>query len=151
MGFCEIVNAVEMCSSLSSSKQKEETSCHVFSFDVTVTQMATGRDSGAMGGGQNISSRFNGIRSTGSLSLQNSNNRRALKLARDGRYGDANRALISNGCASHEDASALNDLHPQHNLPDRSDMTPPSSLLTLLRSLLVYVLSQEDQAQGFLS
>ena len=49
-----------------------------------------------------------------SASLQKNNNLRALKLARDGRYGDATHALISEGCASNEDKDALNDLLRRH-------------------------------------
>ena len=67
-------------------------------------------------------------------SLQQSNDRRATFLAREGRYGDAARSLQSQGCASENDSDALQDLinrHPLHPLPSWSDELPPA-LCTLL-------------------
>ena len=59
-----------------------------------------------------------------------SNAKRALRQAREGRYAAAMRALGSAGCASPDNAKALNDLlsrHPQHPIPQRSGVhfTPP--------------------------
>ena len=42
------------------------------------------------------------------LSVQRSNSIRALRLAKEGRYGDAMRSLSSQGCASHDNEDAIN-------------------------------------------
>ena len=76
-----------------------------------------------------------------SASLQKNNNLRALKLARDGRYDDATRALLSKGCVSNEDKDALNDLlrhHPQSSLPMSSETVP--SALTVHSSAIIAAL-----------
>ena len=76
-----------------------------------------------------------------------SNAKRALRQAREGRYAAAMRALGSAGCASPDNAKALNDLlsrHPQHPIPQRSGVhsTPPSisvdpeAVLSALKSFL---------------
>ena len=64
---------------------------------------------------------------TSHISLERSNNLRALRLAKAGRYGDATRALTSEGCASNDDTDAFNDLLkrlPQCSLPTSSEDTP---------------------------
>ena len=55
-----------------------------------------------------------------SVSISKVNARRSLNLAREGRFGDAMKALGSHGCASRDDADTLQELqsrHPQHALP----------------------------------
>ena len=52
------------------------------------------------------------------------NSRRALRIAQEGHFSDAMRALGASGCASPENVGALNDLlsrHPQNPLPDIVD------------------------------
>ena len=64
--------------------------------------------------------------------VRKSNARRSIKLAREGRYGDAIRSLLSQGCASHNDCHALYDLtsrHPDHELPIWSKDIPPSLVI----------------------
>ena len=58
-----------------------------------------------------------------------SNARRAIRLAREGRYSDAVRSLFSEGCADHNNSAAYEELlslHPDCQLPDCSYGTPPS-------------------------
>ena len=62
------------------------------------------------------------------LSVQHSNSIRALRLAKEGRYGDAMHSLSSQGCASHDNEDALTDLqrrHPDHVLPTWCEELPP--------------------------
>ena len=62
------------------------------------------------------------------LSVQHSNSIQALRLAKEGRYGDAMRSLSSQGCASHDNEDALTDLqrrHPDHVLPTWCEELPP--------------------------
>ena len=52
------------------------------------------------------------------------NSRRALRIAQEGHFSDAMRALGASGCASPENVGALNDLlsrHLQNPLPDIVD------------------------------
>ena len=56
------------------------------------------------------------------------NARKALNQSREGKFGSAIRILGSNGCAAHDDTSALEDLrcrHTSHHLPPWSDNLPP--------------------------
>ena len=43
--------------------------------------------------------------------VRKGNVHRCIKLAQEGRYGDAVRSLLSQGCASHDDSQALMILH----------------------------------------
>ena len=57
------------------------------------------------------------------------NAKRALFLAREGRFRDLMRSLNSEGCAQDDDAKALQELHqrhPNHQLPEWSDCLPAS-------------------------
>jgi len=66
---------------------------------------------------------------SGVESVASDNARRALRLATEGRYGDAMRALGSTGCASPADPAALQELqdrHPAAELPPSSDCPQPS-------------------------
>ena len=65
----------------------------------------------------------------GAESIARDNARRALRLAKDGRYGDAMRALGSTGCASPTDPAALQEIcarHPSADLPEWSEHSPPA-------------------------
>ena len=71
------------------------------------------------------------------------NRKRALVLAREGRYRNAMRSLSSLGTASPDDSDVLSQLqqcHPQHILPDFIDDIPPplsvdsESVLAALRA-----------------
>ena len=62
----------------------------------------------------------------------------SLNLSHEGRFGDAMKALGSHGCASRDDADALQELqsrHPQHALPQWSDDIP-SSLVVDFQAVL---------------
>ena len=71
------------------------------------------------------------------------NTRRSLRLAREGRFSNAMKALGSLGCASPDDTSALTELrqrHPEHSLPAWNEDIPPpltvssASVLAALRA-----------------
>ena len=65
--------------------------------------------------------------SCGSEAVARGNARRALRLAMDGRYGDAMQALGSHGCASPSDDEALQDMlrrHPRQDVPEWSNSSP---------------------------
>ena len=78
-----------------------------------------------------------------STSVRKSNIRRALRLAQEGRYGDATRSLASQGCTPHSSRDALLDLlqrHPQRDLPTFAEDLPPplavhsNAVLTALKA-----------------
>ena len=60
--------------------------------------------------------------------VSRANARRSLRLAREGRFSNALRALSSHGCASHDNETAMQELkncHPEHVLPSWSCDVPP--------------------------
>ena len=64
----------------------------------------------------------------GTEALARRNARRALRLAAEGRYGDAMQSLGSPGCASPADSEALKEMlarHPPADLPPWDDSLPP--------------------------
>ena len=78
---------------------------------------------------------------TSAESLENGNIRRALRLASDGRYGNALRALGSRGVASYDNVAARDDLihrHPQNVVPSRCSDVPVS--LVVEPSVVLYAL-----------
>ena len=86
---------------------------------------------------------FRSSTSSTTENLASSNNRRAIRWASEGRYGNALQALGSLGVASFDNASAKEELlrrHPQSELPSPSPSVPapltvqPSIVLSALRS-----------------
>ena len=92
---------------------------------------------------RNDASRFDN-KSFTSVDVGISNARRAIRLAREGRYIDAVRSLSSEGCADHNNSAAYEELlsrHPDCQLADCSYGTPPSLVVEskdVLSSLLSF-------------
>ena len=66
--------------------------------------------------------------------VADSNAKRAIRLAQEGRYSDAMRALVANGRTSPDNVEALNDIiarHPRHSLPTQSDNHTISPSITV--------------------
>ena len=62
--------------------------------------------------------------STLTVDVADSNAKRAIRLAQEGQYSDAMRALVANGRTSADNVEALNDIiarHPHHSPPTQSD------------------------------
>ena len=68
------------------------------------------------------------------VDVADSNAKRATRLAQEGWYSDAMRALVANGRTSADNVEALNDIiahHPCHSLPTQSDNHTISPSITV--------------------
>ena len=111
---------------MSFQRRKEETSCGKSRTAFTPSEMATG-DLIGLWEDARIDDKHHNQKSK-HFTVAGANAKRALRLAREGRYSNAMKALGSLGCAPLDDTSALDELrqrHPEHLLPEWNEDIPP--------------------------